>query len=317
MINDNSTPEPVIAISGLRKSYAGREVLHGIDLNVLPARITGFLGPNGAGKTTTIRILIGLIYRSAGEVRLFGQEISAGQHLLRAQVGYLPADVRFPSGMSGQQVLKFYASARRVDCLIEAYRLADRLSLDLSKLERTYSTGNRQKLGLVQAMMHRPQLLILDEPTSGLDPLIREALFDELRNVTREGRTVLFSSHSLSEVEALCDQVIIVRDGRVIQSGAISLLRSSAVRRVQLEFASSTAIPQPFPSSLNLIEQSKLQLLATWSGTTNELLAWLTTLDLSDASIHKPDLEDLFLSYYSQTTADVQTSSKQTGSGPK
>ncbi len=317
MPEDNSLTEPVIAIKGLRKSYAGREVLHGIDLSVLPGRITGFLGPNGAGKTTTIRILLGLIYRSAGEVRLFGQEISAGQHSLRAQVGYLPADVRFPSGMNGRQVLKFYASARRIDCLKEAYRLADRLSLDLSKLERNYSTGNRQKLGLIQAMMHRPQLLILDEPTSGLDPLIREALFDELRKVTPEGRTVLFSSHSLSEVESLCDQVIIVRDGRVIESGAISLLRSNAVQRVQLEFVSSEAIPQSFPNSLNLIEQNDLQLLATWSGTTNELLSWMAELDLNDASIHKPDLEDLFLSYYSQTTAEGLASPKQDGSVPR
>jgi ABC-2 type transport system ATP-binding protein len=290
----------VIEIAGLRKSYGQTEVLHGIDLTVRQQRLTGFLGPNGAGKTTTIRILLGLIQKSGGTARLFGEDTRACGPQLRKRIGYLPADVRFPAGMSGLAVLQLYADARRVDCKLEIRRLAGQFDLNLDKRVRKYSTGMKQKLGLIQALMHRPELLILDEPTSGLDPLVRESVFRELRDVVASGRTILFSSHSLGEVEQLCDDVIILRDGNVIENQPIDALRQRALRRITIEFLADAEIPDPLPAALQIIKREDPQIQATWADGFGPLIEWLGQLPIRDATIEKPDLEDLFLTYYGE-----------------
>lgn len=289
-----------IQTSKLRKSYNQHPVLHGIDLEVKPGRLVGFLGPNGAGKTTTIRILLGLLTATSGTTEIFGQATARHGKQIRKQVGYLAGDVHLYPNMKGRATLEFFARARRLDCSTEIDRLADRFGLELDKTVRKYSTGMRQKLGLIQALMHRPKLLILDEPTSGLDPLVRKAVFEELRDVIDDGRTVLFSSHSLDEVEELCDEVIILRGGRIVEHQSIGVLRERALRRVEIEFAKSP--PDEFPDLFQEQKRADNSIRGTWTGEMSLLLQWLSKHDISDLIIERPDLNDLFITYYSQSS---------------
>ncbi|NUN50159.1 MAG: ATP-binding cassette domain-containing protein, partial [Candidatus Brocadiae bacterium] len=180
-----------------------------------------FLGPNGAGKTTCIRLLLGLLRASSGHATVLGLDAWREGPRLRQQVGYLPGDVRFWDGLTGRATLRFLDRARGGGHWGEVERLAERLDLVLDKRVRNYSRGMKQKLGIIAAMMHRPRLLILDEPTTALDPLVRAGLYDELRAVVAAGRTVLFSSHTLAEVEELCDVVTVMRRGRVVASASM------------------------------------------------------------------------------------------------
>jgi ABC-2 type transport system ATP-binding protein len=292
-----------VETSQLRKSYGPREVLHGIALRVARGRLTGFLGPNGAGKSTTIRILMGLLRASSGEALLFGQPARSLGHQLRAETGYLAGEVRFYPGLSGRRTLEFLASARRRDCRREMLRLAEALDLDLARAVRKYSTGMKQKLGLIQALMHKPALLLLDEPTNGLDPLVRQVLFAELRQVVAEGRTVLFSSHTLPEVEELCDDVIILRDGLVIEQERIEVLRARALRRVGIRFSSGVQPLDRWPEGFIELARQSNEVTGTWRGPVTGLLAWLGGLSVDDIIIDRPGLEDLFLTYYSSPLA--------------
>ena len=293
----------VIETNSLRKSYGAQEVLHGIDLRVRKGRLVGFLGPNGAGKSTTIRILLGLIRASAGSALINGQDSRRRGRAIRADVGYLPGEVRFYPSLTGRATLNFYARARRRSCADEIGRLAELFDLNLDKRTRAYSSGMKQKLGLIQALMHQPELLILDEPTTGLDPLVRKSVFAELRRVVNTGRTILFSSHSLGEVEELCDDVIILREGRVIEQEEIGILQQRALRRVTIIWPSAEAIPAPLPARFQLIERDTHVIRGNWSGSTPSLIDWLSQLQLDDVTIEPPDLEDLFLTYYDGSAA--------------
>ena len=241
-----------VVTQGLRKRYGPHEVLHGIDLRVPSGSLYGFLGPNGAGKTTTIRVLLGLLRASGGKAQVLGRDSWRGGSGLRAAVGYLPGDVRFYDHLTGRATLRFMNAARGGESGEEIRRLAEAFDLILDKRVRDYSRGMKQKLGLIQALMHRPDLLVLDEPTVSLDPLVREALFAELRGVAREGRTVLFSSHTLGEVERLCDWVGILRDGRLIEQQRIEALRARAMRRVEILFAGGAGEGRKLPEGLRI-----------------------------------------------------------------
>ncbi len=290
----------IIACRGLNKRYGDNDVLDSVDFEIAPNRLVGFLGPNGAGKTTTIRILLGLLKPTSGSSTIFGKACLQEGHSIRQQIGYLPGDVHFYPNLTGRRTLEFLANARRQDCHAEIARLAHLLDLELNKKVRKYSTGMRQKLGLIQALMHKPQLLILDEPTSALDPLVRKTLFDELHNVVREGRSVLFSSHSLGEVEELCDEVIILRSGQIVEQQNIDALKNRALRRVRVIYSSADNVPDEFPVQLNLLKRQGETVVGTWTGATQELIVWLGTQEIQDVMIEKPDLNDLFLTYYQE-----------------
>jgi ABC-2 type transport system ATP-binding protein len=290
--------KPIILTRGLCKSYGEVDVLHDVSLNIEPGKLVGFLGPNGAGKSTTIRILLGLLNASAGNCELFGLPVATAGPIIRRRVGYLPGDVNLYSNLTGRKTLDFLARARRVNCSQQIDRLANVFELPLNRNVRSYSTGMKQKLGLIQAMMHRPDLLILDEPTSALDPLVRQAVFSELRNVIADGRSVLFSSHSLNEVEELCDEVIILRQGRVVEHQKIEVLQGRALRRIEITFVDAASIPESFPSALQVVKQNGRTINCTWSKSTDELLGWLVSHKLDDLIIERPDLNDLFITYY-------------------
>ncbi len=287
-----------IRTHGLSKHYGPVQVLADVDLHVPAGSLFGFLGPNGAGKTTTIRILLGLLRASGGAAQVFGQDAWRRGPRIRAEVGYLPGDIRFYDGLTGRATLAFLNAARGGRCGEEIRRLARVFDLNLDRRVRNYSRGMKQKLGLIQAMMHRPRLLILDEPTTALDPLIREALNDELRAVVADGRTVLFSSHTLSEVDVLCDRVAILRDGRLIEQERIEVLRQRAVRRVEILFDGPPPGGAQLPAGLRVLSQNERHMTATWMGGPQPLLTWLAGAGVRDASIAPPDLEDLFMAYY-------------------
>lgn len=296
-----------VATHSLTKRYGAHAALRGLNFRVSAGRLFGFLGPNGAGKTTAIRLLLGLLRATAGRAEVLGRDAWRDGPRLRAEVGYLPGDVRFYDWMTGRATLAFLDTARGSRAGSELRRLVERLDLDLDKRVRDYSGGMKQKLGLIAALMHRPQLLILDEPTTSLDPLMREVLYEELRNTVAEGRTVLFSSHTLAEVEALCDEVAILRDGQLIEQQRMDVLRTRAVRHVEVRFRDG-AQPRPTPpQGLEIREQAGDRLLATWAGSPDGLLAWLSRCAVEDVTIAPPDLDDLFLAYY----ADGRTGDKR------
>ncbi len=286
----------IIETDRLNKFYGHHHVIRDVNLRVPRGRLVGFLGPNGAGKTTVIRILTGLLRATSGQARIEGRCVWRYGKLVRTEVGYLPGEVRLYERLTGRQTLRFLAAARRRNCAAEIQRLSRRLELELDKPVRKYSTGMRQKLGLIQAMMHRPQLLILDEPTNGLDPLVRNVVFEELREVVAQGRTVLFSSHSLAEVESLCDEVIILREGRVVEHETIASLRKRAIRRVEIIFRDDP--PVQLPDGLTLQHGHGRVWRCTWNGPTRQLLKWLAAQSIEDVVIESPDLNDLFLAYY-------------------
>ena len=289
----------IIAANNLTKRYGAHEVLRSINLNVQANRLVGFLGPNGAGKTTTIRILLGLLRASSGAAQIMGRDCYREGKRIRAEVGYLPGDVHLYSNMTGRATLEFMQRVRGVDCTSEIKRLSAVLDLELDRRVRKYSTGMRQKLGLIQALMHRPRLLVLDEPTSALDPLIRTVVFDELRAAVDRQQTVLFSSHSLDEVEQLCDEVIILREGTIVEQQTIDVLKNRALRRVQICFHSSNDIPEQLPAELHNVSRENSTIHATWNADVSELLHWLEPMQVRDLIIERPDLNDLFMAYYS------------------
>ncbi len=287
----------VVATAGLTKCYGASAALRDLDLHVPAGRLFGFLGPNGAGKTTTLRLLLGLMRATAGRAAVLGRDPWHDGPTLRAEIGYLPGDLRLYERLSGRETLAFLDAVRGRRAGAELRRLVERFELDLSRRVGAYSRGMKQKLGLIAALMHRPQLLILDEPTTALDPLVRATLYEELRAATAEGRTVLFSSHTLAEVEELCDEVAILRDGRLIEQERIAVLRQRAVRHVHVLFRLGPPPPDP-PPGLTIAERRPDSLRGAWRGPLEPLLAWLAAAPVQDVAIAPPDLQDLFLAYY-------------------
>lgn len=295
-----SNSAKIVETKSLCKSYGEHLVLHDLNLSIERGQLVGFLGPNGAGKSTTIRILLGLLWPTSGSTKIFGMPLETSGKQIRARLGYLPGDVHHYSNYTAAAFLKFFAAARGQSCMDEANRLAEVLDLSLHKRIRQFSTGMRQKLGLIQALMHQPEFLILDEPTSALDPLVRVAVFDELKKVTEQGRTVLFSSHSLDEVESLCDEVIILRSGRIVEQQKIDELKDRALRKIQIVFSGSVGHAET-PAELKVFDHSENRITGTWSGDIKPLLGWLETQEIEDVMIERPDLNDLFISYYSES----------------
>ncbi len=208
----------VIETETLTKSYGSHRGIVEVDLAVAQGEVFGFLGPNGAGKTTTIRMLLDLIRPTSGVAKVFGIESSADPVAIHRRIGYLPGEFALYDRLSGGQTLEYFANLRGgVDKAYQA-GLIERLDLDPSRRFREYSKGNKQKVGLVIALQHRPELLVLDEPTAGLDPLVQQTFFATLREAVAAGATVFLSSHILSEVEKSCDRVAIIREGRIVEA---------------------------------------------------------------------------------------------------
>ena len=288
-----------IELTNLVKDYGRARALAGISLRVEPGQIFGFLGPNGAGKTTTIRILLDLLRPTSGSATVLGLDCRRDSLAVRRRVGYVPGDLRMYESMRGDEFLDFIDSFRP-DKRDRGYRqqIVERLGLDISRRVRALSKGNRQKLGLVQALMHRPELLILDEPTSGLDPLVQEEVMRILRETVQDGRTVFFSSHVLSEVERLSEAVAILRKGKIVAVEDIARLRGRSLHVIEVTFAS------PPPAGLfdiagarEIRRDGNTVHLQARDGIDGVIKA-MAREHVVDLRTEQPSLEDIFLRYY-------------------
>ncbi len=287
----------VIIIDKLTKRYGRRTGIDGVTLQVSAGEIFGFLGPNGAGKTTTIRLMLGLLRPNDGSVRIFGLDCWRSSRRVKQEVGYLPGDLRLYARTTGNTMLRICGAIRGRDLGAPGRTLAELFALDLNVTVRRMSRGMRQKLGLILALAHRPQLLILDEPTASLDPLMQERLMELLRTLAAEGHTIFFSSHSLSEVERLCDRVAIVREGRLVADETLVSLRANARRQVTIRWHTDAAEPQP-PPFLAIHRREDHLWEASLRSDVTSLLQWLHDRPVADLAVGHPDLDSLFRQYY-------------------
>ena len=287
-----------IETESLTKYYGRRRGVEELTLAVGPGEVFGFLGPNGAGKTTTIRLLMDLIRPTRGSIRVLGYDLRRDAVAARRRIGYLPGDLALYPDMSGRELLAFFASLRSGADLGYAVRLAERLDLDLARRVHDLSKGNKQKLGVVQAFMHRPDLLILDEPSSGLDPLVQREFHALVRAAAAQGRTVFFSSHVLAEVERIADRVGIVLAGHLAVVDRIAELKARALRVLDLDFAAPQP-PEPFRRVVGVRAVSVHGTLVRCEvvGPVGDLMRLAAGQGLVNVTSHEPDLEQIFVSY--------------------
>jgi ABC-2 type transport system ATP-binding protein len=294
--------EAAIRTESLTKTYGrGARGIRDVSLTVEKGEVFGFLGPNGAGKTTTIRTLLGFLLPTGGRADIFGLDTRRESVAVRALVGNLPGEFALDGRTTGEGLLRFFARLRGLRDLGYARELAERLGADLKRPVRRLSRGNKQKVGLVQAMFHKPSLLILDEPTGGLDPLVQEEFLEIVAETRAEGRTVFFSSHVLSEVERVCDRVGIVRGGELVDVFSTSTLVNKAFRHVSLAF-DKPVDPEPFgrlPGVRNLAADGRV-LRFTLHGGPDELVKLAAGHRLVELEYERPSLEEIFLTFYGE-----------------
>ena len=297
--------EAAVRLRGLCKTYGARPAVTDVDLVVPTGQVFGFLGPNGAGKTTTIRMLLDLLRPTSGEVTVLGSRPREAGTALRRRIGYLPGDFVLYDRQSVGDALTGLGRLRGGVAPSRITGLAERLDLDLSRSVRELSKGNRQKVGLVQAFMHEPELLILDEPTDGLDPLLRQRFVEMVDEVRSDGRTVFLSSHILSEVQATADRVGMIRAGRLVAVDTVDSLRERAVRRVEISFDSAISTAD-FAHVLCVegVTVTVEPLSRSWvlrchlTGAADSLVKAAARHTVRTLMVEEPDLEDVFLTLY-------------------
>ena len=289
-----------IRTESLTKDYGQGRGLFDLDLEVRSGEVFGYLGPNGAGKTTTIRQLMGLAYPTRGRASVFGLDCHRQAVEVKRHVGYVPGEPPQFGGLRGREVIAYLgAMAGGVDGT-NVRSLCDRLQLDLSRRYREYSSGNKKKLLLVIAFMHRPELLILDEPTSGLDPLNQQEFYAMVREARQGGATVFLSSHVLSEVEHVCDRVGIIRAGRLVNISSMDELHEIRLHRVEIEFAGDVpAEAIRLAAGVDAVTVENHRVHCVVHGSFEPLMTAVAHAQIVNLSSHEPSLEDTFLEYYS------------------
>jgi ABC-type multidrug transport system ATPase subunit len=304
----------IIAVNDLTKSYGrSRGVTH-VTFNVDEGSVFGFLGPNGAGKTTTIRVLMGLLHPTSGQASVGGLDCWTQSVEVKKLVGYLPGELSLDPNLTGGQILEYFANLRGGVDKAYAESLIARLELDTTKRFREYSRGNKQKVGLVQAFMHKPKLLILDEPTSGLDPLNQQEFNKMVAETRADGRTIFLSSHILPEVEQVCDRVGIIREGELVRLDAVSALKDLRHHEVEIVFAGPAPVDafQSLPNVTSAVAEDggNVARLAL-QGDLGEVLRVAVANGAVNLTTHEPSLEDIFLRYYdgSQSTQNASVTS--------
>jgi len=300
-----ASQEFAIETVGLGKKFGRHTALHDVSLAVAPGTVFGVIGPNGAGKTTTMRMLLDIVRPTSGSARVLGVDPRAGGPTLRRQIGYLPGELRLEGRVTGHQLLRHFASISGPVSPHTITGLAERLNLDLSRQVRTLSKGNKQKLGIVQAFMHEPRLLVLDEPTSGLDPLVQQVVMSMVREASERGQTVFLSSHVMSEIQQAADTVAILRAGRVVSVSDVDSLRLAAIRRVKAGLAdvSADAVRTAFAgvpqlTSFSVTELNGLRVTATVEGDIAPFISILAAFTITDLTVEEPDLEESVLALY-------------------
>ena len=293
--------ENIIGVKNLTKTYGKNRGIIDINLDVHRGEVFGYLGPNGAGKTTTIRLLLDFIRPSSGSATIFGLDTRQSSVAVHRRLGYLPGELAVYSDLTGEEFLKYIANLRGdvdwhfVDGLVK------RLEADLKRKLRTLSHGNRQKIGLIQAFMHQPELVMLDEPTTGLDPLMQQEFYRLVEEVKARGGTVFLSSHIIPEVERVCDRVGIIREGRLVAVETIDALKSRAARRLEIHFAGP--VDKSIFASLPGIRELKIDnniLSCSIIGSLDTLIKTAARYEVVNVISRETSLEDVFLTYYTE-----------------
>jgi len=291
-----------ILAQALTKNYGRVQALRGVDLEVNKGEIFGFLGPNGAGKTTTIRCMLDMIRPNSGTLRLLGLNPQIDSVAVRAKVGYLPGELAFEGNVTVEATLRYLASLRGNNIDWNFVRqLAERLELDLKPQFKNLSKGNKQKVGVIQALMHRPELLLLDEPTSGLDPLIQQEVLKLVHEARNAGATVFFSSHILSEVEEMAERVAIIRKGVVVETAEVNSLMRRSVRRARIHFEQAVEVNGlKNIQGITILSRDETSINLQIEGGMDALIKALAKYPVRDFETERPSLEEIFMAYYEE-----------------
>jgi len=289
-----------IEINNLTKYYGNSRGIIDVTFQVEEGEIFGFIGPNGAGKSTTIRTLLALIYPTSGSASIFGLDCIKNAPEIAKRVGYLPSEVFYYDGMRVRDLLNYSASFYKKDCRKKIADLAGRLDLDLSRKIEDLSLGNKKKVGIVQGLLHSPDLIILDEPTMGLDPLMQKSFFELMQEENERGATILMSSHILNEVQRVCGRVAIIKDGRIITVDRIASMKETSYKRFKIEV--QEALPE---SAFQMEGISDLEIEGKFysfifRGDINLIISRIAGWKLMNLWADEPDLEEIFLHYYSK-----------------
>ena len=294
--------EKIIEIKALTKRYGRARGIENLSFDIEQGEIFGYLGPNGSGKTTTIRCLMGLLRPTSGNCFVLGRRIEPGRATQHRHIGYLPGDFRIWPGRSARKSLKLLANLGKGNNLDKARaKLAERLDLELDRKVMALSKGNRQKVGVIHAFQHKPEVLILDEPTIGLDPLVRQVVLDLIREAANVGATVLLSSHDLSEIAAVCERAAILREGRLVELAPISKIVQQGKRHLKVWFAEGTkspVLPADKLPGVRVIEQNSKTLHISYQGSADAVLKWLSQFPVDRIATPDTSLEDAFIQYY-------------------
>ncbi len=294
-------PAAAIRTSKLTKDYGLGHGLFDLDLEVLPQEVFGYLGPNGAGKSTTIRCLMGLIQPTLGSAFVFGLDCRRDSVAVKRRVGYMPGDMPQFGSLRGKEVVAYLGGMRGGADPKTVRSIAERFDLDLGRRFREYSSGNKKKLGIVLAFMHKPDLLVLDEPTGGLDPLNQQEFYKLVHETRNAGATIFLSSHILSEVEHVCDRVGIIRSGRLVKVADLDEIHRIRLHRLELEFAPGTEVPEAAIRSAAGVDEVVVgdhRLTCVVRGAFDPLLKALDGATVTNLVSHEPSLEEIFLTYY-------------------
>jgi len=288
----------VIHINKLTKYYGKTQALNEVDLNVEKGEVYGFIGPNGAGKTTTLRILLGMLRKDGGEMSLLGGDPWKDQVALHRRLAYVPGDVSFWPNLTGGEVIDLLGRFRGGFDRDRRDELIQRFKLDPTKKCRTYSKGNRQKVAIIAAFVSDVELFILDEPTSGLDPLMEMAFKDCIAGARKAGKTVLLSSHILAEVEALCDRISIIKEGRIVESGSLAEMRHLTRTSVTAVTGTPATGLEKLPGVYDVVTEGARVRFSVDSDKLNAALQFLTRFDVRSLTSAPPTLEELFIRHY-------------------
>jgi ABC-2 type transport system ATP-binding protein len=284
----------VIVTEGLTKYYGKNRGILDVSISVNEGEIYGFIGPNGAGKSTTIKTLLNFIFPTKGSARVLGLDCASESHQIKAQTGYVPSEIRYYEDLTVRELLDYAARFHKGGA--DTQEWIDRFELETKKKIGQLSSGNKKKVALASALQSRPKLLILDEPTNGLDPLMRQTLFDALREQQKRGCTVFLSSHNLDEVQTLCDRVAIIREGRIAD---VRELREMAAAQGKKVTAFGGRLPEKRDEALRIVSETADSVVFTWkSGDMRALLALLTAMEVKDFLVEDEKLSDIFMSYY-------------------
>lgn len=290
----------LIEAHGLTKYYGKHRAITNVNFEVNEGEIFGFIGPNGAGKTTTIRILLGLIFPTSGQAKIFGKDCVQDGPEIRKQVGYVPSEVNYYANATVGELLDYSASFYKSVDKTYIKELCARFEIDTKKKFRELSTGNKKKVAIVQALLHKPKLLICDEPTTGLDPIMQNKLLEILKELKVQGVTIFFSSHILNEIQRLCDRFAMIREGRIIKIESIEALRNRNYKMVRLQLKDRNQLKHVVEKFGPNVRTEDSTLVFEFFGNIDQLMKELSNLSLENVWIEDPSLEDFFMTFYSE-----------------